>query len=353
MDDRRKGTARRAIRLALGVALVTATLFPADLRAADAGPPSGAALEHWTSKNLPPGLPFSEAVQVGDLVFLSGQIGILPGTRTLAPGGIQEEARQTMENIRATLASRGYGLDRLVRCTVMLADMSEWATFNEVYRTFFSGSFPARSAFGANGLALDARVEVECVAAVPPAGESPVASAAPVSSAPPQASAPPQSSAPPASSAPPVASAPPAASAPPVQAPPVEVRAPEAAAPMPAAIPASASPLAGPGWRLVEIGGAAPLRGAEATLVLGDDGRVSGEGPCNGFSGKAEIDGDRIRLGPLAATKRACSNGAVNALESDYFAALARSARFVREGDRLTLFDAGGGALLRFAAGAP
>lgn len=114
-------------------------------------------------------LPFSEAVRVGDLLFLSGQIGVRPGTLELVEGGIEAEARQTMENIRATLEKHGYGMDDVVKCTVMLADISEWDTFNGVYRTFFEEPFPARSAFGADGLALDARVEVECVAAGRPA----------------------------------------------------------------------------------------------------------------------------------------------------------------------------------------
>jgi len=118
-----------------------------------------------SGKILPSTLPFSEAVRVGNLLYLSGQIGIVPGSMKLVPGGIKEEARQAMDNIKATLATHGYGMGDLIKCTVMLADMSEWGTFNDVYKTFFSGHFPARSAFGANGLALNARVEVECIAA--------------------------------------------------------------------------------------------------------------------------------------------------------------------------------------------
>lgn len=113
-------------------------------------------------------LPFADAVRVDDLLFLSGMIGIKPGTIELASGGIEAEARQTMDNIKATLEKHGYGMKNLVKCTVMLADMSEWETFNEVYRAYFDERFPARSAFGANGLALDARVEVECIAAGKP-----------------------------------------------------------------------------------------------------------------------------------------------------------------------------------------
>ena len=118
-----------------------------------------------SGKILPATLPFSEAVRVGNLLYLSGQVGIVPGSMKLVPGGIKEEARQAMDNIKTALAAHGYGMGDLIKCTVMLADMSEWVTFNDVYKTYFSGQFPARSAFGANGLALNARVEVECIAA--------------------------------------------------------------------------------------------------------------------------------------------------------------------------------------------
>jgi reactive intermediate/imine deaminase len=120
-----------------------------------------------SGKVTPTTLPFSEAVRVGNTLHLSGQIGIKPGTLELAPGGIEGEARQTLENIRLTLETHGYTLRDVVKCTVMLADIAEWAAFNDVYRTFFSPPYPARSAFGASGLALGARVEVECIAARP------------------------------------------------------------------------------------------------------------------------------------------------------------------------------------------
>lgn len=108
-------------------------------------------------------LPFSSAVRVDDLLFLSGAIGNMPGTMTLAEGGVQGETRQTLENIRATLENFGSSMDRVVKCTVFLADMREWGAMNEIYRTFFANP-PARSALGASGLALDARVEIECIA---------------------------------------------------------------------------------------------------------------------------------------------------------------------------------------------
>ena len=119
-----------------------------------------------SGKVVPTNLPFSEAVRVGDTLYLSGQVGIVPGTLKLVPGGIEAEARQAMENIRTSLEVNGYAMTDIVKCTVMLADIADWAAFNEVYRTFFSGRYPARSALGANGLALGARVEVECIAAV-------------------------------------------------------------------------------------------------------------------------------------------------------------------------------------------
>lgn len=109
------------------------------------------------------GLPFSEAVEVGDLLFLSGQIGI-DEQGMLVRGGIAAQTRQTLENIRAVLERRGLSLDRVVKVTVMLADIGEWAAMNAEYVAVFGARLPARSAFGCNGLALGARVEIECIA---------------------------------------------------------------------------------------------------------------------------------------------------------------------------------------------
>ena len=93
-------------------------------------------------------------------------VGVKPGTTELVSGGIEAESHRTMENIRMTLEAHGASMDDVVKCTVMLADISEWSTFNEIYQTYFNGRYPARSALGANGLALGARVEVECIAVV-------------------------------------------------------------------------------------------------------------------------------------------------------------------------------------------
>jgi 2-iminobutanoate/2-iminopropanoate deaminase len=111
------------------------------------------------------GLPFSDAVRTGDVLHLSGQIGNLPGRLELVPGGLGPETRQMMENIARVLNSEGLSFDNVFKCTVMLADMSRWAEFNEIYISYFnSGRLPARSAFGASALALGAAVEMECCA---------------------------------------------------------------------------------------------------------------------------------------------------------------------------------------------
>ncbi len=109
------------------------------------------------------GLPFSEAVSWNGLLFLSGQIG-LDDRGALVAGGIGPETRRAMSNVRAALERHGSSLDRVLKVTVMLADMGEWALMNREYVSFFPRHLPARSAFGTAGLALGARVEIECVA---------------------------------------------------------------------------------------------------------------------------------------------------------------------------------------------
>ena len=108
-------------------------------------------------------LPFSSAVRVDETLYLSGNIGNVPGTLDLAEGGIQGETRQTLDNIKRVLEHFGSSMDDVVKCTVFLADMAEWGAMNEVYKTYFNDK-PARCALGVNGLALDARVEIECIA---------------------------------------------------------------------------------------------------------------------------------------------------------------------------------------------
>ncbi|PYO42541.1 MAG: enamine deaminase RidA [Gemmatimonadetes bacterium] len=112
------------------------------------------------------GLPFSMAVRVGNMLYLSGQIGNKPGTRELADTGIAGQTRQALENMKTVLASAGSSLDRAVKCTVFLADIRDYAAMNAVYASFFPKDPPARSTVAGSGLALGARVEIECMAVV-------------------------------------------------------------------------------------------------------------------------------------------------------------------------------------------
>jgi len=111
-------------------------------------------------------LPFSEAVRVGHILYLSGQIGIDPATGKLAEGGISGETRQTMENIKASLEKYGSSMSEVVKCTVYLADIKEWADMSKEYISYFPTNPPARSALATSGLALGARTEIECMATV-------------------------------------------------------------------------------------------------------------------------------------------------------------------------------------------
>jgi reactive intermediate/imine deaminase len=107
--------------------------------------------------------PFSQAVQVGDVVYLSGQIGI--GADGKLPDTFEGQARQTMENVGAALKARGLGWGDVFKCTVFIADMKNWPAFNAIYVPYFpAGKLPARSAMGVNGLALGAQLELECEA---------------------------------------------------------------------------------------------------------------------------------------------------------------------------------------------
>ena len=110
-------------------------------------------------------LPFSAATRVGDVLYLSGCLGNVPGKMELVPGGMEAKARQAMENIKSVLTDSGLTLDHVFKATVMLADMKQWGDFNKVYVGYFKPDrMPARSAFGTNGLALGAQVEVEVIA---------------------------------------------------------------------------------------------------------------------------------------------------------------------------------------------
>jgi 2-iminobutanoate/2-iminopropanoate deaminase len=128
---------------------------------AGAAPPNRATVEHFPAPatgGQP--APYANAVRVGDMLYLSGQTGDVDGQ---LKEGFEAQARQSMENVRAVLKERGLGFADVVKCTVMLSDMSKWSAFNAIYVPYFpSGKLPARSAIGANGLAGGALIELEC-----------------------------------------------------------------------------------------------------------------------------------------------------------------------------------------------
>jgi 2-iminobutanoate/2-iminopropanoate deaminase len=123
--------------------------------------------EYFPVTNPPPGmsLPFSEAVRVGGMLYLSGEIGTGADGK-LVSGGIAAETKQLMQNIGDSLARHGSSWDRVVQCTVALADIKDWPAFNDVYRGYFKRHYPARMAYATGGLALGARAEVQCNALV-------------------------------------------------------------------------------------------------------------------------------------------------------------------------------------------
>jgi 2-iminobutanoate/2-iminopropanoate deaminase len=147
------------MRLSLFVVLMISVSVAACGRATPRDPEFINVTEPWP-------YPFSSAVRAGDYLFLSGQIGttVQDGKPVLVPGGIDAETRQTFANIKTILDKAQLSLDRIVKCTVMMADMAEWPKMNDIYATYFPGKKPARAAFGATGLALGARVEIDCIA---------------------------------------------------------------------------------------------------------------------------------------------------------------------------------------------
>jgi reactive intermediate/imine deaminase len=153
--------ARRALRVSLTiVACVALASWDRSLAADPVDSP-----RYYTAPRARP-LPFSDAVRAGNLLFVSGQLGV-DAELKLVPGGIEAETRAVMDHIRRIVEANGSSMDRIVKCTCMLADMDEWPKMNEVYVTYFpKDRLPARGAFGAGGLALGARVEIECIAAI-------------------------------------------------------------------------------------------------------------------------------------------------------------------------------------------
>lgn len=110
--------------------------------------------------------PYSQAVRTGQLVFTSGQLGLIPETGALAEGGIEAQTRQALTNLSKVLEAAGLPMRHVVKTTVFLADMSDFAAMNAVYATFFSEPFPARSAVAVKSLPKGALVEIECVAEI-------------------------------------------------------------------------------------------------------------------------------------------------------------------------------------------
>ncbi len=128
------------------------------------GPALGQEKQIIAGPGAPSTLPFSPAVRVGNTLYLSGQIGRVRETGQLAPGGTAGQVRQTLENVRAVLETAGSSMDRVVKCTVFLADIADYRAMNEVYAAFFPTAPPARSTVAVSGLAAGASVEIECIA---------------------------------------------------------------------------------------------------------------------------------------------------------------------------------------------
>ena len=108
--------------------------------------------------------PYSQGIQIGEFIYTSGQIPIDPATGTFAEGGIKEQTRQSLQNIKAILEKAGSSMDKVIKTTVFLADMNDFADMNSVYAEFFSEPYPARSAVAVKTLPKNALVEIEVVA---------------------------------------------------------------------------------------------------------------------------------------------------------------------------------------------
>jgi 2-iminobutanoate/2-iminopropanoate deaminase len=108
--------------------------------------------------------PYSVAIQLGNLVFASGQAGLDPVTNNLVEGGVEVETRQVLTNLKNVLEAAGTGMEKVVKTTVFLRDMGDFARMNAIYAEFFQGNFPARSTVGVAALPKGAAVEIECIA---------------------------------------------------------------------------------------------------------------------------------------------------------------------------------------------
>jgi 2-iminobutanoate/2-iminopropanoate deaminase len=110
--------------------------------------------------------PYSHAVTANGMVYTAGQVGLIPGTKTLAEGGLQAQTRQALENIKAVLEASGANLGSVIKTTVFLQSMGDFAAMNEVYATYFTADAPARSTVAVAGLPLGAMVEIEVIALI-------------------------------------------------------------------------------------------------------------------------------------------------------------------------------------------
>lgn len=108
--------------------------------------------------------PYSQAIECNGLLFVSGQIPIDPSTGAIVDGDIKIQTRRVLQNITAILEAAGYQLDDVIKCTVLMADMNDFAAMNEIYGEFFTNNKPARAAFGVVQLPMKAKVEIECIA---------------------------------------------------------------------------------------------------------------------------------------------------------------------------------------------
>jgi len=121
-------------------------------------------IDYYNSENTKKlDFPFSDATIVNNVIYVAGQVGNIPGTNEIVSGGIKEETKQTMKNIESVLLKLGSSMDKVFKCTCMLSDISEWSQMSEEYIKFFKDNKrPSRSAFAGTGLALGAKVEIEC-----------------------------------------------------------------------------------------------------------------------------------------------------------------------------------------------
>tara|TARA_B100000900_G_scaffold317585_1_gene276605 strand:+ start:78 stop:545 length:468 start_codon:yes stop_codon:yes gene_type:complete len=121
-------------------------------------------IDYYSSKETKElDFPFSDATIVNNMVYVAGQVGNLPGTNQVVEGGIRAETKQTMKNIETVLTAVGSSLDKVFKCTCMLSDIGDWGIMSEEYKKFFDKERkPSRSAFAGTGLALGAKIEIEC-----------------------------------------------------------------------------------------------------------------------------------------------------------------------------------------------